>query len=72
MFRKLKVISRLTFSLKQEPEPFLYMRTVANTMLNSSIREFIKLIVNCSDGYKKLIKYQLLLRLEQMLLWKYI
>ena len=64
MFRKLKVISRLTFSLKQEPEPFLYMRTVANTMLNSSIREL--------DGYKKLIKSHLLLRLEQMLLWKYI
>lgn len=72
MFRKLKVISRLTFSLKQESAPFLYMRTVANTMLNSSIREFIKLIVNCLDGYKKLIKSRLLLRLEQMLLWKYI
>lgn len=34
----------------------MYMRTVVNTILNSHIREFIKLIVNCSNGYKKLIK----------------
>ena len=58
MFRKLKVTSRLTFSLKQEQVPFLHMRTVENTILNSPIREFIKLIVNCTDGYKKSIKIQ--------------
>ena len=30
--------------------------TVGNTMLNSPIREFIKLIVNCTVSYKKPIK----------------
>lgn len=33
------------------------MRTVKNTMLNSPIREFIRLIVNYTVGYKKPIKF---------------
>ena len=58
MSHKRKVILRLTFSLRQEQVHFLHMRTAGNTMLNSPIREFIRLIVNCTIGYKKPIKFQ--------------
>lgn len=42
------------------------MRTVVNTILNSLIKEFIKLIANYSKGYKKLINSSL--SSKQMLL----
>ena len=58
MSHKRKVILRLTFSLRQEQVHFLHMRTVGNTMLNSPIREFIRLTVNCTASYKKPIKMQ--------------
>jgi len=35
------------------------MRIVVNTILNSLIKEFIKLIANYSKGYKKLINFSL-------------
>ena len=35
------------------------MRIVVNTILNSLIKEFIKLIANYSKGYKKLINSSL-------------
>ena len=35
------------------------MRIVVNTILNSLIKEFIKLIANYSKGYKKLINSRL-------------
>ena len=55
MSRKRKVISKLTSNLRQEQALSLHMRTVVNTILNSLIKEFIKLIANCSKGYKELI-----------------
>ena len=54
---KRKVILRLTFSLRRERVP-LHIEDSGNTMLNSPIREFIRLIVNCTVGYKKPIKFQ--------------
>ena len=56
MSHKRKVILKLIFSLRQEQVHFLHMRIVGNTMLNSLIREFIRLIVNCTVSYKKPIK----------------
>lgn len=56
MSHKRKVILKLIFSLRQEQVHFLHMRIVGNTMLNSPIREFIRLIVNCTVSYKKPIK----------------
>ena len=57
---KWKVISKLTSSLRQEQVLSLRMRIVVNTILNSLIKEFIKLIANYSKGYKKLINSSLL------------
>ena len=56
IFRRLKVISRLIFSLKQEQAPFLPMRKTENTISNSLIKEFIKLTVSCTNGCKKQTK----------------
>ena len=52
-------ISKLTSSLRQEQVLSLRMRIVVNTILNSLIKEFIKLIANYSKGYKKLINSRL-------------
>lgn len=38
-------------------------------MLNSHIREFIKLIVNCTEGYKKLIKLLLFAETLKSSVW---
>ena len=59
MSHKWKVISKLISSLRQGQALSLRMRIVVNTILNSLIREFMKLIANCSKGYKKLIKSSL-------------
>ena len=59
MPHKWKGISKLTSSLRQEQALSLRMKTVVNTILSSLIKEFIKLIVNCSEGYKKRINSNL-------------
>ena len=59
MSRKRKVISGLTSGMRQEQLLSLRMRIVVNTILNSLIKEFIKLIANYSKGYKKLINSSL-------------
>ena len=49
-FPQWKVISRLTSGLRQEQALSSRMRTGVSTILNSLIKEFIKLIANCSKG----------------------
>ena len=49
-FHKWKVISRLTSGLRQEQALSSRMRTGVSTILNSLIKEFIKLIANCLKG----------------------
>ena len=50
MSRKRKVISGLTSGMRQEQLLSLRMRTGESTILNNLIKEFIKLIANCSKG----------------------
>lgn len=47
---------KIDFQFETGTSTLLHMRTVGNTMLNSPIRGFIRLIVNCTVGYKKSIK----------------
>lgn len=49
---------KIDFQFETGTSTLLHMRTVGNTMLNSPIREFIRLIVNCTVSYKKPIKMQ--------------
>lgn len=50
---------KIDFQFEAGTSTLLHMRTVGNTMLNSPIRGFIRLIVNCTVGYKKSIKLEL-------------